>query len=72
MPLDLLHLQQAYEHRVLYIIGKEEMHVAPNTNLWRRLLLKMFLFIRENTRNKMANVKVHTDRLVEIGFVMDV
>lgn len=31
-----------------------------------------FLFIRENTRNKMANVKVHTDRLVEIGFVMDV
>ena len=65
-------LQEAFEHRVLYIIGKEEMHIKPKTNVWRLVLLKIFLFVRENTRNKMANLKVPTDRLVEIGFVMDV
>ena len=68
--LDLL--KRAFEHRVLYIIGKEEMYVAPKTRWWRLVLLKIFLFLRENTRNKMANVKVPTDRLVEIGFVMEV
>lgn len=72
IPLGLSRLQQAFEHRVLYIIGKEEMHLAPKTKFWRLILLKIFLFLRENTRNKMANVKVPTDRLVEIGFVMDV
>lgn len=65
-------LQKAYEHRVLYIIGKEEMHVKHGTSVWRKVLLKTFLFMRDNTRNKMANLKVPTDRLVEIGFVKDV
>nr|POE93579.1 potassium transporter 19 [Quercus suber] len=71
-PASLAQLQRAYEHRVLYIIGKEEMHVKPATALWRRIMLKTFLFVRDNTRNKMANLKVPTDRLVEIGFVKDV
>nr|POF04689.1 potassium transporter 19 [Quercus suber] len=71
-PANLAQLQRAYEHRVLYIIGKEEMHVKPATALWRRIMLTIFLFVRDNTRNKMANLKVPTDRLVEIGFVKDV
>jgi KUP system potassium uptake protein len=69
---ELQRLQQAFDHRVLYIIGKEELHLASTSNLWRRVWLKMFLFVRENTRNKMANLKVSTDRLVEIGWVMEV
>lgn len=72
IPANLARLQAAYEHRVLYIIGKEEMYLAPKTNWWRLILLKIFLFVRENTRNKMANLKVPTERLVEIGFVMEV
>lgn len=68
----LVQLQRAYDHRVLYIIGKEEMHVKPQTAIWRRVVLQTFLFLRDNTRNKMANLKVPTDRLVEIGFVKDV
>jgi len=72
VPINLARLQAAYEHRVTYIIGKEEMHLAAHTKLWRMILLKIFLFVRENTRNKMANLKVPVDRLVEIGFVMDV
>ncbi|KXS96484.1 hypothetical protein AC578_6300 [Pseudocercospora eumusae] len=71
IPLSLARLQQAFEHRVLYIIGKEELELAPKTNWWRLVLLKIFLFARENTRNKMANLKVPTDKLVEIGFVMN-
>lgn len=69
---NLHNLQTAFEHRVLYILGKEEIHIQPQTPLWRLVLLKVFLFVRENSRNKMANLKVPTDRLVEIGFVMDV
>ncbi|KAK3674465.1 hypothetical protein LTR78_005551 [Recurvomyces mirabilis] len=70
--LTLSQLQEAYDHRVLYVIGKEEMHVKRGTSIWRKLLLKTFLFFRDNTRNKMANLKVPTDRLVEIGFLKDV
>jgi KUP system potassium uptake protein len=54
------------------IIGKEEMHVKAGTNFWRRGLLNTFLFFRDNTRSKMANLKVPTDRLVEIGFLKEV
>ncbi|KAK3072072.1 hypothetical protein LTR53_007503 [Teratosphaeriaceae sp. CCFEE 6253] len=70
--LTLAQLQAAYDHRVLYVIGKEEMHVKRGTAIWRRVLLKTFLFMRDNTRNKMANLKVPTERLVEIGFLKDV
>lgn len=70
--INLAQLQAAYDHRVLYVIGKEEMHVKRGTPVWRLVLLKIFLFMRDNTRNKMANLKVPTDRLVEIGFVKDV
>lgn len=69
---NLSNLKAAFEHRVLYIVGKEEMHIQPHTPMWRLVLVKIFLFVRENTRNKMANWKVPTDRLVEIGFVMEV
>lgn len=39
--LDLAELQQAYDHRVLYIMGKEEMMVKPGTAIWRMVLLRM-------------------------------
>jgi KUP system potassium uptake protein len=58
--------------QVLYVVGKEEMHVKPKTPIWRMLLLRTFLFLRDNTRTKMAQLKVPTDRMVEIGFVKDV
>lgn len=71
-PIDLAELQKAYDHRVLYIIGKEEMKVKPETSIWRFVLLRIFLFLREYSRNKMSNLKVPTDRLVEIGFIKEV
>ena len=70
--IDLAELQQAYDHRTLYIIGKEEMMVKPGTPIWRMVLLRMFLFLREYSRTKMSNLKVPTNQLVEIGFIKEV
>lgn len=69
---DLARLQAAYDRQVLYIIGKEQMRVKVGTTIWRRILLNMFLWMRDNTRTKVANLRVQTDRVVEVGFVKDV
>lgn len=68
----LASLEASYAHRIVYVIGKEEMKIETKSPLWRSFLLSIFLFIRHNTRSKMANLKVPIDRLVEIGFVKDI
>lgn len=65
-------LERAFNHEVLYIMGKEQMKVKSNTNLIRKILLRAFLFIRENTRTKIASLDVDRDRVIEVGFVKDV
>jgi KUP system potassium uptake protein len=65
-------LERAFNHEVLYIIGKEQMKVKPGTNIVRKTLLRAFLFIRENTRTKIASLDVDRDRVIEVGFVKDV
>ena len=64
-------LESAHAHQVLYIIGKEQMRVRKSNGWWRRFLLSLFLWIRENTRTKMASLKVPTDKVVEVGFVKE-
>lgn len=68
----LVKLQQAYDHQVLYIIGKEQMKIKTGTGIWRSLLLRAFLWMRDNTRTKIANLKVEVDRVIEVGFVKDI
>lgn len=68
----LTKLDRAYNHRVLYVLGNEEMHVRKGRSIWRWLVLKVFLFMRENSRGKIQNLKIPNDRLVEIGFVKDI
>jgi KUP system potassium uptake protein len=65
-------LKRAFDHEVLYIIGAEQMKVKPGTGIIRAGLLKAFMFLRENTRSKIANLKVQRDKVIEIGFVKDV
>ncbi len=72
MSADLAKLQQAYDHRVLYIIGKEQMKIGAGSPFWRTLLLKIFLWLRDNTRTKIANLRVPTDKVIEVGFVKEV
>jgi KUP system potassium uptake protein len=65
-------LERAFNHEVLYIIGKEQMKVKNKTNFVRKTLLRAFLFIRDNTRTKIASLDVDRDRVIEVGFVKDV
>ncbi|TVY82368.1 Potassium transporter [Lachnellula suecica] len=72
MTSDLAKLELAFSRQVLYIIGKEQMKVRPGTNIWRKSLLRVFLWMRDNTRTKVANLRVPTDRVVEVGFIKEV
>ncbi|KAK5011713.1 hypothetical protein LTR28_007252 [Elasticomyces elasticus] len=72
MRRDLARLDAAYNHQVIYIIGKEEMKVKPGTGIIRSVLLKAFLWMRENSRSKVADLRIPTDRIIEVGFVKEV
>ena len=65
-------LEAAFAHKVLYIIGKEQMKIKEKTGIFRRVILSVFLWIRENTCNKMANLRVPIDKVVEIGFLKEI
>jgi KUP system potassium uptake protein len=65
-------LDRAYAHRVLYIVGKEQMKIKAHTNYFRQVLLWCFLWVRENTRGKMANLKVPAADLIEVGFLKEI
>jgi KUP system potassium uptake protein len=69
---DVAKLQAAYDHKILYIIGKEEMRIKTGTKIWRNILLRAFLWLRDNTRAKIAALGVPTDRIIEVGFVKEV
>jgi KUP system potassium uptake protein len=69
---ELEFLDKAYSARIMYIIGKEQMKIRHGTKLWRKVLLGTFLWIRDNTRTKIANWPVQMERVVEVGFVKDV
>jgi KUP system potassium uptake protein len=71
VSINLARLESSFAHQVLYVIGKEQMKINKTKGLWRRFLLSIFLFVRENTRTKMASLKVPTDKVVEVGFVKD-
>ena len=68
----LADVQRAYETQVMYIMGKEQMRIKRRTGLLRRVVLNAFLWLRDNTRSKMASMKINQDQLVEVGFVKDV
>ncbi|KAL9621006.1 MAG: hypothetical protein Q9160_004524 [Pyrenula sp. 1 TL-2023] len=65
-------LEAAYSHQTLYIMGKEQMKIRKDTNVARSVLLSVFLWIRDNTRNKIANLRVPADRVVEVGFLKEI
>lgn len=55
-----------------YVIGKEQMKIRARTNIFRRLLLASFLWIRENSRTKMADMNIPVDNLLEVGFIKEI
>ena len=69
---ELVKLDLAFAHTVLYVVGKEHMRIKNQTNFFRRAVLRIFLWIRDNTRTKMANLNVPGERIVEVGFLKEI
>ncbi|ELR06180.1 hypothetical protein VC83_00733 [Pseudogymnoascus destructans] len=65
-------LSNALASQLVYVMGKEEMKIRHGTNIFRRVLLMMFLWMRENSRTKMADMNIPTDSLVEMGFMKEI
>jgi KUP system potassium uptake protein len=68
----LAKIEEAYRHKVLYIMGKEELKIKESTGYLRKTLLSIFLWLRDNSRGKMANLRVPTDKVIEVGFLKEI
>jgi KUP system potassium uptake protein len=68
----LAKLDTAYKRQVVYIVGKEQLRLlSENNNFVKRLVLYVFVWLRENTRAKISQMEVPIEKLVEVGFVKD-
>ncbi|XP_044721491.1 potassium transporter [Hirsutella rhossiliensis] len=72
LEAELMRLDRAYSQKVLYIVGKGQMRVRTGTSIMRRILLVTFLWLRDNTRAKVANLRLTMERIVEVGFVKEI
>ncbi|KAH0397303.1 putative potassium transporter, partial [Aureobasidium melanogenum] len=62
-------LDDAFKLQTLYLVGKQQLRVYEDTSIVKKALLEAFLFVRENTRAKVAQLDVPVEKLVEVGFV---
>ncbi|KAG9558321.1 putative potassium transporter, partial [Aureobasidium melanogenum] len=62
-------LDDAFKLQTLYLVGKQQLRVYEDTHIVKKALLEAFLFVRENTRAKVAQLDVPVEKLVEVGFV---
>lgn len=69
---ELAKLDRAYSSKIMYIVGKEQMKVESRSSIGRKLVLSIFLWIRDNTRAKIANLRLAMDRVVEVGFIKEI
>ncbi|KAM7190207.1 potassium transporter domain containing protein [Naviculisporaceae sp. PSN 640] len=68
-------LNKAYEDQTVYIMGKEVMKIRRRKTVkgwFRWFFLEIFLWIRENSRTKLADLNIDADKLVEVGFVKQI
>lgn len=53
--------------------GNQRASIGTRIAGWpRRLVLAMFLWIRENSRTKLADLDIDVDKLIEVGFVKEI
>lgn len=69
---ELARLDRAYAAKIMYIVGKGQMKIRSDTPIFRRGVLSLFLWIRDNTRAKIANLRLAMERVVEVGFVKEI
>lgn len=70
-------LDHAQAEQTVYVMGKQVMRVRrARGNILKRflriILLEAFLWIRENSRTKLADLDIDYDNLVEVGFVKEI
>jgi len=75
-------LDKAHSTQIVYLVGKAQLRIlgprsrSPNelvgTRAFRRVVLGVFLFLRENTRARVAAMRIPVEKLVEVGFVKDI
>ncbi|OCT44926.1 putative potassium transporter [Cladophialophora carrionii] len=68
----LARLDRAFSYKVMYIMGKEQMKIKHTTGPLRRVLLGLFLWLKDNSRTKMANLNVPTEKVIEVGFLKEI
>jgi KUP system potassium uptake protein len=68
----LARLDRAFGYKVMYIVGKEQMKIKRTTGPFRRMLLVLFLWMKDNSRTKMANLNVPTEKVIEVGFLKEI
>lgn len=69
---ELARLDRAYAAKIMYVVGKGQMRIRSDTPIFRRGVLSLFLWIRDNTRAKIANLRLAMERVVEVGFVKEI
>jgi KUP system potassium uptake protein len=60
-------IDKAYREGVVYIIGKEQLKLNPDTNFLRRLALGAFIWLRQISRSKVAEMDFQSDDVFEVG-----
>lgn len=68
----LRRLDGAFATQSLFLMGKEKLRITKRNGAARRVLLGIFLWVRENCRNRIENLNVPVDKLVEVGFVGEI
>jgi len=60
-------VDKANREGVVYIIGKEQLKPNPKTNFVRRLALGAFIWLRQLSRSKVAEMDFQLDDVFEVG-----
>jgi len=65
-------IAKAYEAGVVYIIGKEQLKPKSETSLVRRLALGAFIWLRQLSRSKVAEMDFRLNDVFEVGIFREV
>lgn len=62
----------AFKTQVVYIVGTERLRIADTPGFFRRLVLRVFIWLRGLSRSKIAQMKLPYDKLFEVGIFKDI
>lgn len=65
-------MAKAYEAGVVYVIGREQLKPKPETSFVRRLALGAFIWLRQLSRSKVAEMDFRLNDVFEVGVFKEV